>query len=208
MAKVIKFPFKSTGRFDHKPVRKSRAEKLEEKGQLNIFDTAKKSKIVALDKDSNLFESALTSHDSDSEQASLLYRKAIDRGDHVADSYCNLGILESQKGNQTAAIDCLTKAMEKDPRHYEAHFNLANIYADAGNNKLAKLHYEVALQVDNNDPNLHYNLAIVLASLEEFNESLKALQSYFELTGGQSDPDAEKFMILLENSVSQSKRPS
>ena len=159
MAKVIKLPFKSTGRFDLKPVRKKRAAKLEEHGQLNIFQQRERARVVSINEKSGSFESALRLHDQNIEEASNLYRKAIENGDHEADAYCNLGILESQKGNESAAIDCFTKALEKDPRHYEAQFNLANIYADAGNLKLAKLHYEVAREISDEDPNLHYKLA-------------------------------------------------
>ena len=206
MAKVIKFPFKSSGRFDLKPVRKRRASKLEEHGQLNIFQRTDKTRIVSINKGSGTFESALRVHDSNLEEASALYKEAIEKGDHLSDAYCNLGILESQKGNETAAIDCFTKALEQDPRHYEAQFNLANIYADAGNLKLAKLHYEIAREISDEDPNLHYNLAIVLASAEFYDQALNSLKMYFNLNEAGRDTDAEKFMILLENSIKRSKQ--
>lgn len=204
MAKVIKLPFKSSGRFDLKPVRKTRAARLEEHGQLNIFDSKQKTRVVSINKESGAFEAALRLHDSNVEEASKLYRNAIENKDHVSDAYCNLGILESQEGLESLAIDCFTKALENDPRHYEAHFNLANIYADAGNLKLAKLHYEIAREVNDEDPNLHYNLAIVLASSEFYGPALEALRMYFNLKGNGRDPDAEKFRILLESSVQKS----
>jgi len=206
MAKVIKFPFKTSGRFDLKPVRKKRTSKLEQHGQLNIFEKDKKARIVSINKNSGSFEAALNSHDINATEASELYKKAIEKGDHVSDAYCNLGILESQGGNVSLAIDCFTSSLEKDPRHYEAHFNLANIYADAGNLKLAKLHYEIAREVNEEDPNLHYNLAIVLASSEFYNPALEALQTYFKLSGNVADHDAEKLMILLKNSVKQTNQ--
>lgn len=206
MAKVIKLPFKSSGRFDLKPVRKTRAARLEERGQLNIFQSQKETRILSINKEAENFESALRLHDTDNARAAELYRNAIEVGDHVSDAYCNLGILESQKGNESVAIDCFTQALEKDPRHYEAHFNLANIYADAGNLKLAKLHYEVAREVNDEDPNLHYNLAIVLASLELYELALKSLRIYFTLSNSGRDQDAEKFMVLLENSVKKTSQ--
>jgi tetratricopeptide (TPR) repeat protein len=206
MAKVIKLPFKSSGRFDLKPVRKTRAAKLEEHGQLNMFEQKQDTRIISINKDADNFESALQMHDSDIKKASALYRKAIDNGDHTSDAYCNLGILESLEGHESLAIDCFTKSLENDPRHYEAHFNLANIYADAGNLKLAKLHYEVAREVSDEDPSLHYNLAIVLASSELYDQALKSLKMYFNLYESGRDPDAEKFMILLENSVKKSSQ--
>jgi len=201
MAKIIKLPFNSTGRFDLKAVRKK--SKTDPPGQLNIFEKAKEdnSKVVSINKNIGNFEAALLSHDTNPDQASDLYRKAIEREDHIPDSYCNLGILQSQQERESAAIDCFTRALESDPRHYEAHFNLANIYADAGNLKLAKLHYEIASEVNAEDPNLFYNLAIVLASLELYEKALQTLQQYARLTNFHSDPEAEKLMILLENSA-------
>jgi hypothetical protein len=34
--------------------------------------------------------------------------------------------------------------LKNEPRHVEAHYNLANLYFDAGDLQLAKLHYESA----------------------------------------------------------------
>ena len=70
MAKVIKFPFKSSGRFDLKPVRKKRTSKLEQHGQLNIFEKDKKARIVSINKNSGSFEAALNSHDINATEAS------------------------------------------------------------------------------------------------------------------------------------------
>jgi cytochrome c-type biogenesis protein CcmH/NrfG len=44
----------------------------------------------------------------------------------------NVGILQASKGNLTAAIDVLTRALTKDPDLHEARFNLAVAYAKAG----------------------------------------------------------------------------
>ena len=61
------------------------------------------------------------------------YLKAIESKDSIADAYCNLGILESQDKNYSKAIDCFTLCLKEDPRHFEAHYNLANLYAEIGN---------------------------------------------------------------------------
>jgi len=201
MAKVIKFPLKSSGRFELKPVRKHKSMKLEEHGQLNIFGSKKDAPVFEITRGTEFFKAALASHDLESEKAMEFYKKAIKNGDHVADAFCNLGILLSQADDTPAAIDSFTKSLKKDPRHYEAQFNLANIYADAGDQNLARLHYEVAREIDAKDPNLHFNLAVVLASIEEYRPALDSLRRYFEQSGGVSDPDAEKLMILLETSI-------
>ncbi len=94
MAKVIQFPVPNPEKFGFKPVRKKKPDSASHKhGQLDLFGEAK---IVSLN---NLtpFEEALMLDEQGDNRASLQYQKAIDAGDSVADSYCNLGIIESGK---------------------------------------------------------------------------------------------------------------
>jgi tetratricopeptide (TPR) repeat protein len=94
------------------------------------------------------FEQALMSDERGDSKAAELYEKAIEEGDCVADAHCNLGIIESQRGNTTKAFDCFTSSLKHDPRHSEAHYNLGNLYFDANDFRLAQMHYEMAVEVD------------------------------------------------------------
>src|SRR5882724_10378250 len=85
------------------------------------------------------FEEALLLHEQGDEKASEFYVEAINSGDNVAEAFCNLGIIELDRGNTMGALENFTQSLKNDPRHVEAHYNLANLYYDAGDFPLARL---------------------------------------------------------------------
>src|ERR1700738_2867010 len=107
------------------------------------------------------FEEALLLHEQGDEKATEFYVEAISEGDNVAEAYCNLGIIELDRGNTIGALENFTQSLKNDPRHVEAHYNLANLYYDAGDFPLARLHYEAATQIEPNFSLVYYNLALV-----------------------------------------------
>src|SRR6185503_10017162 len=109
------------------------------------------------------------------------YAKAIEGEDCVADAYCNLGIIESQKGNTAKAFDCFTTSLKNNPRHSEAHYNLGNLYFEVNDFRLAQIHYEMAAEVDASFANVYFNLALVQAIMNDFAAALSALNKYQEL---------------------------
>ena len=102
-------------------------------------------------------------HEQGDAAAAERYLEAINEGDNVAEAYCNLGIIESQKGNTAKAFDCFTTSLKHDPRHSEAHYNLGNLYFDLNDFRLAQIHYEMAGEVDPTFANAYFNLALVHA---------------------------------------------
>ena len=200
MAKIIKFPIKPAGKFELKPARLRKIQKLEELGQLNLFKKPHGAKIVSFHNREAIFERATRLHDGDPHLAIELYLHSIEKNEHIADSYCNMGILKSEAGDNTDAIINFTKALEQEPGHFESQFNLANIYADAGNHQLAELHYKVAAEIEPEEFNVYYNLALVQALQEKYSESLSSLNKYFDLKSNSvEDREAEKLLILLQN---------
>lgn len=196
MAKVIQFPIPNPEKFGFKPVRKKKPDSASHKhGQLDLFGEAK---IVNLN---NLtpFEEALMLDEQGDNRASLQYQKAIDAGDSVADAYCNLGIIESGKQNYTKAVDCFTRALKTDPRHFEAHYNLANVYAEIGNLALAKIHYQVSIEIEPTFPNSYFNLGITLAMGKEVEEAIQSLLIYKSLV--DEDHVAEELIASLRGSL-------
>ena len=123
MGRVIKFPVNASPKFALKPVRSKKTKK-EKTSQLNIF-TPIDSKIVEMSGSLSAFEEALVHDENGNINARKLYEKAINANDHSSDSWCNLGILEYQEENKSKAISCFTNSLKDDPRHFEAHFNLA-----------------------------------------------------------------------------------
>jgi tetratricopeptide (TPR) repeat protein len=127
------------------------------------------------------FEEALLLDERGDAKAAQFYKDAIDEGDNVADAYCNLGIIELERGETAQALDCFTLALKHVPRHVEAHYNLANLYFDAGDLRLARLHYETAAQLEPSFAPLYYNVALVHYRLDDLASACAALHKYKEL---------------------------
>ncbi len=174
MKKIIPFPAKQPAKFGFARVKRRRQEHPQ---QLNLF-SPNLGEIRRLPTNFGPFEEALQLEERDDGRAEELYRQAIAEGHFVADAYCNLGIIESQAGRLTKAFDCFTKALEQDPRHFEAHYNLGNLYFDGNELRLARMHYELAAEINPAFPNLYYNLGLVLALLEEKRAAIDAFARY------------------------------
>ncbi|MFY9570339.1 MAG: tetratricopeptide repeat protein [Blastocatellia bacterium] len=146
-------------------------------GQMNLFKPVR-AEIARL---LSPFEEALLLHEQGDARAAELYREAISEGDNLADAYCNLGIIELEQNRTPKALDCFTLALKNEPRHVEAHYNLANLYFDVGDLQLAKLHYESAAELEPSFSPLHYNLALVYYKLDDLTGACAALLRYKEL---------------------------
>ncbi len=205
MTRIIQFPLKSDGKFGLKPANRKSSQKLEDAGQLNLFRTTSEAKVISITAD-DAFERAIKIHDSNPDYALKLYQDSIDQELHVADSYCNKGILYASINEQSKAIDAFTKSLYEEPRHFEAHFNLANIYSDEGNQPLAELHYKIASEIDPEDPNIFYNMALVCALQEKYDDALHSLNEYLSLQPDSVvDKEAEQLMAILRSSVDTQK---
>lgn len=142
------------------------------------------------------FEEALVLHEQGDNTAADFYGQAITEGDNVAEAYCNLGIIELDRGNMIGALEKFAQSLKNDPRHVEAHYNLANLYYDAGDFSLARLHYEAAIQIEPNFSLVYYNLALVYHRLNRVSDAKQALHRYKELE--PSDEEIELVDQLLK----------
>lgn len=135
------------------------------------------------------FEEALVLHEQGDAAAADFYQQAITEGDNIAEAYCNLGIIELDRGNLIGALENFTQSLKHDPRHVEAHYNLANLYYDAGDFPLARLHYEAATQIEPNFSLVYYNLALVYHRLNNVAGAMIALNRYKDLEPGDEEID-------------------
>lgn len=198
MGKVVQFPISSPEKFGFKPVRKKKEGVPEKKGQLNLFVGGKVVKMNSL----TPFEEALLLDDTgDTEHAREHYLKAIKVKDSVADAYCNLGIIESEARNYSKAIDCFTLCLKEDPRHFEAHYNLANQYAEIGNLPLAKIHYQLSIEIEPGFPNSYFNLGLTLAMNREIDEAIQALLNYRNIAPAEDRKQAEDLINTLTRTL-------
>ena len=193
MAKVIQFPVVPPEKFGPERVRK-KPEGTNKAGQLNLFTGGK---VVQLHNLSTFEEALMLDEQGDSTTARNRYLKAIEMGEALADAYCNLGIIEYREGHITKAVDYFTLSLKYDPRHFEAHYNLANLYADAGNALLAKMHYKIAIEMEPAFPNSYFNLGLTLAMNKEFPEAVSALNHYRALTPDGDHSQANELILKL-----------
>src|SRR5438552_14075268 len=205
MAQILKFPVQAS-KLGYKRVRK-RAQPAESQNQLHLFSPLT-AQILDFAPDLSRFEQALLFDERGDAKAAELYQKAIEEGDCVADAYCNLGIIESQKGNTTKAFDCFTTSLKHNPRHSEAHYNLGNLYFDANDFRLAQIHYEMAAAVDPSFPNVYFNLALVQAINNELAAAVSALTKYQALVSEVEGRNADELLSNLKRTLAAAKNPS
>ena len=199
MAKVIQLQVTPTPpKLGYK--RASKKKDLEKKGQLNLFRQSQ-PKIHHLPSRFSPFEEALLLDEEGNPGAQEAYLKAILENDSVADAYCNLGILESKNRNSTKAFDYFTKCLQLEPRHLEAHYNLANLYFEVNDYRLAKLHYEIAAEVEPEFPNIYFNLALVCALNEEYENAVNALIKYKKLVPEDEGKKADNLLTGLQRTL-------
>ena len=202
MAQILKFPAQPT-KLGYRRVKK-RSQPAEHPDQLHLFPHPT-AQILEFAPDLSPFEQALLWDERGDAQAAELYARAIEQQDCVADAYCNLGIIESERGNMTNAFDCFTASLKTNPRHSEAHYNLGNLYFDLNDFRLAQNHYEMAAQVDPSFANAYFNLALVQAINNDPGAAVKALHQYQELVSEEEGRIAMELLQSLKQSLAAAK---
>jgi tetratricopeptide (TPR) repeat protein len=206
MAQIIKFPAPAS-KFGYKRVRK-RTRIAENPNQLLLFPMPR-AKILQFAPGLTTFEQALMLDERDDEGAVELYLRSIEEQDCVADAYCNLGIIRSKQGKIAVAFDSFTTCLKHNPRHFEAHFNLGNLYFDVDDHRLAQVHYQIAAEIDPSFPNLYFNLALVLAINNDLAGAISALTRYQALVTDEEGRNVVELLASLKLSLAvQKKSPS
>jgi len=180
MGKVINFPLKGRANFELKKVRKGKRKK--DTDQLDLFSSSNDAEVRSIH---GSFEDALISDQQGGSNTEELYLKAVKQGDYPADAYCNLGILEYHRGEKAKAIERFTLALQEDPRHFESHYNIGNLYFDVENYPLSVFHYQVALEIQPDYPPIYFNMALAQASMNNISEAIVTLEHYLKLEDSQ-----------------------
>jgi len=202
MGDIIKFPAQASKLGFKRVRRRQRCE--DDHDQLSLFPSPG-AQILSFESGLGLFEQALMLDERGDLKAAELYTKAIAGQDCVADAYCNLGIIESRRGNNPKAFDCFTTSLKHNPRHLEAHYNLANLYFDLDDFRLAQVHYEMAGEVDPSFANVYFNLALVQALNDDFSAAVAALGKYQELVPEAEGRIARELLQDLKKSLASAR---
>jgi tetratricopeptide (TPR) repeat protein len=97
--------------------------------------------------------------------------------------------------------------LKHDPRHSEAHYNLANLYFEVNDFRLAQIHYEIAVEVEPTFANVYFNLALVQSINHELAAAIKTLTTYQELVPADEARNADELLRNLRQSLAASKDP-
>jgi tetratricopeptide (TPR) repeat protein len=203
MAQILKLPVQAS-KLGYRRVRK-RAKPAENPDQLDLFSQGNAQILAFAPSELSPFEQALILDERGDVHAAELYTKAIDQQDCVADSFCNLGIIESKRGDTIKAFDCFTTCLKHDPRHSEAHYNLANLYFDQNDFRLAQLHFEMAAEIDPSFANAYFNLALVQAINHDLARALVTLGKYQQLVPEADGKVAAELLEDLKKSLTAAK---
>jgi tetratricopeptide (TPR) repeat protein len=198
MGQILKFPAQAS-KFGYRRVRQ-RAKAADHPDQLNLFPPAA-PQILSFASPLSPFEQALMLDERGDPQAGEFYARAIESEDCAADAYCNLGIIETGKGNTARAFDCFTKSLKQNPRHFEAHYNLGNLYFDLKDFRLAQIHYEMATEVDAAFANVYFNLALVQSINHELGAAVTTLTRYQQLVSPEEARHVEELLLNLKKSL-------
>ena len=208
MSRIVQFPKSAPSKFGFKKavVKKGRKKiNLEDFGQLNLFDQGKEARVININPNMSSFEEALLLDEQGRWEGALeLYQKAVEGKDHTADAYCNMGIIFSNNSDSRMAIDAFTKCLKTDPRHFEAHYNLANLFSDIGNIDLAKVHYQMSVTINPEFSNGYYNLGLVLATNREYPEAIEAFVKYKETAPMNEKENAMELIRNIHQSIGDS----
>lgn len=201
--KIIRFPVEGVRRFGFKRAKRRTRAKAEQEGQLNLFEPRQRGDVLPLPTGIGPFEEALLLDERGARGAADAYRKAIEENDFVADAYCNLGIMQSRDGDTTDAFDSFTKSLAYEPRHFESHYNMANLYLEQGDLRLARTHYEIAATIAPDFPNVYFNLGLVHAMNEDFSAAIETLTTYRDLAGDDDAHMADDLLSTIRRSIGQ-----
>lgn len=195
MGEVVRFKLSKPSNLGFKKVERKKKSSAEKAGQLNLFGTQPRIKqITAL---ASNFEKALLLDEQDSDLARDQYQLAIASGEHVADAYCNLGILEFRHGRLEAAWECFTQSLKANPDLFEGHYNMGNLYFHLNNLRPARVHYEIASKLDPSFAHVYYNLGLALAMEKKFDLAVEALTRYRDMVPAHESSAVEELLESL-----------
>lgn len=201
MARIHKLGSEQPAKFGFKKARTGSRPSSKDQAQLNLFSAAASGRIVTLPTRLRPFEEALLLDERGSPAAAEAYERAIAEGDSVADAYCNLGIIRYHSGGIDEALHCFTQAIASQPRHFETHYNLANLFFDRGELEASSVQYGIAREIDDTYANLYFNLGLVNALLERYEPAYRALNTYRALAPDDEGRAADDLLESLRRTL-------
>lgn len=199
---VIQFPIKAVPKFGFERAtidKDKKRDSMEHRGQMTLFEPPNEGEVVRLPM--SPFAEAFLLDEQGDPRAVESYRKAIAEEDCIPDAYCNLGIMQSKEGSSAPAFDSFTNALKHDPRHFESHYNLGNLYFESDNMRLARVHYEFAAEIRPTVPYVYFNLGLLYALDQNFKASIDALTKYKEYAPEDDTRQVDELITSIKLSI-------
>ena len=132
---------------------------------------------------SELFGRAIALEDDPNNQlqAIALYERVLELDPDHAAAHINLGTLNYNRQNFTAAEEHYRNAIKIDPRYALAYFDLGNVLDETGRVSEAVKTYTMALQLAPTYADAHYNLALAYEKLKQPRNALRHWRAYVKL---------------------------
>src|SRR5579864_1038816 len=106
------------------------------------------------------------------DEAERLYREVIAGAPHIADAWHFLGLVETQRGDDAAALEWIGRALALDPKNAPALYNRANSLRRIGRLQDALADYDRALALQPGHLAALNNRGIVLEKLGRRSDAL------------------------------------
>jgi DNA-binding transcriptional MerR regulator len=133
--------------------------------------------------------SALDEDPASFDEASALYKQAIELDPGLAIAYTNLGNIRFRMGDEPGAEQLYRRALEIDERQPEAHYNLGYVMLERGFASRAVTYFEAAIKADPRFADAHFNLAMAYEALGDKARARGHWKRYLEVepTGTWAD---------------------
>ncbi|CAD6567155.1 MAG: TOM (translocase of outer membrane) complex component [Alectoria sarmentosa] len=118
------------------------------------------------------------------EAASAAFDKALelgDLGDHEAFAYNMRGTFRYLRGENTDALEDLTRSVELQPTLTQSYIKRASMHLELGNREAAASDFEQAMEQQKEDPDIYYHRAQLHFILSEFADAAKDYQKSIDL---------------------------
>ncbi len=86
------------------------------------------------------------------------------------------GIAEKECGNLDAAIDLIRLALQNDPKEYQFHFHLGEIFSKIGKDEETIFHYRNVVELHPEMAEAHFRLGVALQKINQPDEAIKSFQ--------------------------------
>lgn len=90
----------------------------------------------------------------------------------------NTGYTQDQGKDDSldAAINSFLQAVEKNPHHADAHYNLGILYSEKGMREEAVAEYKKTLELEPNYVKAHNNLGVIYYETDRFDEAIECFK--------------------------------